>query len=453
MRHRVLVSDPLSEKGLALLRQTPGIEVDLETGRSGTELASIIGDYDALIVRSATRVDAGLLAHARRLRIIGRAGTGVDNIDVEAATKRGVIVVNAPGGNTVTTAEHAIALLLSLCRKIPQATASMKGGKWEKKRFLGTEIFQKTLGIIGLGNIGKIVADRAKGLGMRVIAHDPYLSPEVSKKLGVEAVAFDDLLRRADFITLHTPLNDQTRHILDRKAFERMKRGVKIVNCARGGLIDEAALLSAIDAGIVSGAALDVFEVEPPPPGYSLLEREAVIATPHLGASTAEAQDQVALSVARTIRAFLLEGTIENAVNVPAVSAIERNRLAPWLKLAGKMGSFLMQFCQRIPPEITITYAGEILQHDLAPLTCAFLKGFMQPMDEGVNFVNAPWIARERGIAVREIRQHRPGDYQSEIAARIDAPCEVTEIAGTVFEGVEPRIIRIGDFRVETAVE
>ncbi len=450
---RVLVSDKLVDEGLEVLAGAPGIELDHRPGIDADELRRILPEYDGLIIRSGTKVTADLIEVARNLRVIGRAGIGVDNIDLAAATARGIIVMNTPEGNAITTAEHAIALMTSLARSIPQATASMRAGQWDKSKFRGIELFNRVLGVIGLGNIGGIVADRARGLRMRVIAYDPIVSEEQAQRLGVERVSFDDLVERADVITIHVPLTKDTRGLIGAREFARMKDGVLLVNAARGGIVDEAALLDALECGKVAGAALDVFENEPPPADHPLLARADVIATPHLGAATEQAQLNVAIAVAEQVREYLESGVVRNAVNLPPVSAEELERLRPYIALGEKLGLFQGQTCSAIE-EIDVECAGEVAELNVTPVTLAVLKGLLEPwVGERVNFVNAPVIAQQRGIRVVESKSAAYEDYRSLLTVRLkSADCEQL-VAGTIFGNVQPRIVRVDDFRLEAVPE
>ncbi len=450
---KVLVSDPLAAPGLEILARAPGIEVDHRPGLSPGELSEAIRDADGLVIRSGTKVTADVIAAAEKLRVIGRAGIGVDNVDVAAASARGIVVVNTPEGNNVTTAEHAIALLVSLARHVPQATASMKQGKWEKKKFQGMELYNRTLGVLGLGNIGRIAAERARGLGMRVIAYDPHIATEVAQKLDVELVAFDELLARADAITVHVPRTKETTGLLGAKAFAKAKPGVLIVNAARGGIVDEAALLDALDSGKVGGAALDVFSEEPPPPDHPLLAHERVICTPHLGASTEQAQLNGSIAVAEQVRDYLLEGVIRNAVNVPSISPELLAQVRPYLLLGEKLGRFQGQLCPGAIEEIEIEYAGDVAELRVAPITIAVLKGLLESVSDRVNMVNAPILAQERGIRVVESKSNRSEDFASVITTRVRG-CDLDRlIAGAVFHGGQPRIVRVDDFMLEAIPE
>ena len=449
---KVLVSDPLAPQGLEILERARGMQVVYRPGLSPSELLAEIADANGLVIRSETKVTADVLAAAKQLQVVGRAGIGVDNVDVPAATVRGVVVMNTPGGNNITTAEHAVALLVSLARHIPQATASLKQGRWEKSRFMGMELYHRTLGVIGLGRIGRIVADRARGLGMKVIAYDPYLAEGVLPKLEVELVPLDELYARADAITLHVPKTKDTAALLGRAAFAKMQRGVLIVNAARGGIVDEAALLEALESGQVGGAALDVFEKEPPPKDHPLVLHERVICTPHLGASTEQAQVNVAVAVAEQVRDYLLSGIIGNAVNVPSISREAYGLVRPYLELGIKLGRFQGQLCPGKIDQIEVEYSGDAATLDVAPITVAVLKGLLESASEQVNMVNAPVIARERGIRVIESKSSRPSDFASAITTRVSG-CLERLVAGAVFHGGQPRIVRIDDFMLEAIPE
>lgn len=449
---KVLVSDKISEKGVEILKKA-GLEVDVKTGMKPDELKSCISEYHGLVIRSATKVTAEIIDAAKNLKVIGRAGSGLDNVDKAAASKKGIVVMNTPGGNTVTTAEHAIALLFSIARLIPQATSSMKQGKWEKKKFMGVELYNKTLGIIGLGNIGSQVAKKAQGLEMVVIAYDPFLSEDKAKTLGVQKVELSELFKRADFITIHSPMTPETKNLINAETIKHMKNGVRIINCARGGIVNEKDLYDALVSGKVAGAALDVFEKEPPD-DYSLIKLENVISTPHLGASTEEAQENVALAIAEQIADYLVNGTIRNAVNFPSIPADQVARLQPYLNLAEKIGSFASQVFEGGITEVTIEYRGDAAELNTEPVTIAALKGLLNPiLLETVNFVNAPIIAKERGIEVKETKSSDAGDYQSTIALRIKAKDKESFFAGTLLSKKDPRIIRIDNFAVEIVPE
>ncbi len=447
---KILISDKLSPAAVDIFRAR-GLEVDLRPGLTPSELRAIIGPYDGLAIRSASKVTKELLEAATNLKVVGRAGIGVDNVDVKAATARGVVVMNTPNGNAITTAEHAIALMFALARQIPEATQSTKAGKWEKNRFMGVELFAKTLGLIGCGNIGSIVADRAIGLKMKVIAYDPFLSEERALALGVEKVALADLLARADIITLHTPLTEETRDILSRAALAKTKRGVRIINCARGGLIDEAALYDALRAGHVAGAALDVFAVEPATEN-PLFALENVVCTPHLGAATSEAQENVALQVAEQMSDFLLTGAVTNAINMPSLSAEDAPRLKPYMELCRQLGAFAGQLTQAregVLRRITIEYEGQVAALNHKPLTAAALAGLLSPMFAGVNMVNAPVLARERGLDIAETVLDRPSEYQTLVRVTVATDEHERSVAGTLFAGAKPRLIEIKGIQVE----
>jgi D-3-phosphoglycerate dehydrogenase len=449
MTPRVLVSDKLSETAVQIFRDR-GIAVDYlpDLGKDKDALLAAIPNYDGLAIRSATKVTPKLIAAATRLKVVGRAGIGVDNVDLAAATQRGIVVMNTPFGNAITTAEHAIAMMMALARQIPAADASTQAGKWEKNRFMGVELFNKTLGVIGCGNIGAIVADRALGLKMRVIAYDPFLSPERAIEIGVEKVELDDIFRRADFITLHTPLTEKTRNIIDAAALARCRKGVRIINCARGGLVAEEALYEALMSGQVAGAALDVFEAEPAT-SHRLFGLENVVCTPHLGASTGEAQENVALQVAEQMADYLLNGAVSNALNMPSISADEAPRLSPFITVAEKLGSFAGQLTEEPIERIVIEYAGEVGEMNTRALTSAALAGVLRPMLGLVNMVSAPVVARERGIKVDEVRQSQRGAYETYIRLTVKAPSLERSVAGTVFSDGKARLIQIKGIDME----
>lgn len=447
---KVLVSDNLGEVGINIFKQEEEIELDVKTGLSPEELKSIIGDYDALAIRSATKVTADLLGAASRLKVIGRAGIGLDNVDIPAATKKGIVVMNTPGGNVVTTAEHAISMMMALTRNIPQATASMKAGRWDKKKLQGREIMNKTLGVIGFGKIGSVVADRARGLKMRVIVYDPVVQPEVIEKQGFEPVSLESLYQQADYITIHVPKNQNTLGMVNKDAFAKMKDGVMIVNCARGGIIEEGDLQAALESGKVAGAALDVFSTEPPPADHPLLGNDKVILTPHLGASTLEAQTNVAVAVANQIIAYLKNNNIINAVNVPAVSGQLLEKLQPYLFLADRMGCMQAQFAAGQLKEIHISYNGEFQGLDLSPVTTSLLKGLLDVLiKDGVNAVNAPVLAKDMGIKIQESTASESLEFLNLITSKVvTTEMEIT-VAGTVFGKSDSRIVKIDDFRIE----
>lgn len=447
---KVLVSDKLSPKGIKIFEETEGIHVDVKTGMSAEELLACIPDYDALVVRSATKVTSTVIKAAKNLKVVGRAGSGVDNIDTEAATKNGIVVMNTPGGNTITTAEHAIAMLLALCRHIPQANASMKQKKWEKKLFMGTEYFGKTLGILGLGKIGVEVAKRAKGLMMKVIAYDPYISSGAAQKLEVELVELDELFKRSDFITIHTPKSQETTNLINAQSIAKMKDGVKIINCARGGIVNEQDIADAVKNGKVSGAAFDVFSKEPPSEDNPLYGIPQIIMTPHLGASTEEAQDKVAVDIAYQIVDMLKNGTICNALNAPCVAKEVLTNIKPYITLAEKMGSLVCQISEGRMSQFWIHYSGEVLNNDLGPITVAAIKGLLRPiLQEEVNDVNAMLIAKEREIRIEEVKESTIGAFSSLITLTLKTDKGQTTIAGTLFNRVDPRIVKLNGFDVE----
>ncbi|MGE4357469.1 MAG: phosphoglycerate dehydrogenase [Candidatus Omnitrophota bacterium] len=447
---KILVSDPLAEEGLKILREEKGFQVDVKLKQSEEAIKEIIGDYDALIVRSETKVTAGIIEKADRLKVIGRAGVGLDNVDVEAATKRGIIVMNAPEGNTISTAEHTMSMMLALSRNIPQADASLRKGEWNRKKFMGVELYRKTLGIIGLGRIGREVAKRAMSFGMKVIAYDPYLSFDKAKSLGIELVGWEDLLSKADYISFHIPLTEETKNMISENEFKIMKRGVRIINCARGGVIDEKALLKAIEEGIVAGAALDVFEKEPPG-DHPLLKLDKVIATPHLGASTQEAQIGVSIDIAQQIKDVLLGRGVRNAVNFPCMETSLLELLKPYLNLAECLGSMHTQLTEGHIKEVKIKYVGEFWNNvDIQPLTIAFIKGMLSPiLQETVNFVNAPFIAKERGIKIDEIKTNEIEDFANVISSEVITDKKKNVITGALFANNSARIVKINEFYVE----
>ncbi|MFM9845456.1 MAG: phosphoglycerate dehydrogenase [Dongiaceae bacterium] len=443
----VLIADELSPRALEIFGER-GIATEVRVGLKPPELAVALNGHAGLAVRSGAKVTKDVLAAAKDLKVVGRAGIGVDNIDVPAATQRGIVVMNTPHGNSITTAEHAIALMMALARQIPAADKSTHAGKWEKSRFMGVELAGKTLGVVGCGNIGAIVADRAHGLKMRVLAFDPYLSEERACDLGVQKVELDDLLARADFITLHTPLTDSTRHIIDAKALAKTRPGMRLINCARGGLVDEVALKAALDSGHVAGAALDVF-AEEPAKANPLFGMDTVIATPHLGASTSEAQEKVAIQVAEQMADFLLTGAVSNALNMPSVTAEEAPRLRPYMALAQLLGSFAGQLTHSGLKAVTIEYEGHAAELNTRPITAAALAGLLTPLLDSVNMVNAPVLARERNIEVTEIRHDRPGDYQTLMRLAVVTDRRSRDVAGTLFGGDKPRIVEIKGIRIE----
>ena len=446
---KVLISDALSPAAVQIFRDR-GIEVDFQPalGKDKEKLAAVVGNFDGLAVRSATKVTSKVLEQARNLKVIGRAGIGVDNVDIPAATARGIIVMNTPFGNSITTAEHAISLMLALARQIPEADASTRAGKWEKNKFMGVEIFGKTLGVIGCGNIGSIVADRATGLRMKVVAFDPFLSQERADDLGVEKVEIDQLFRRADFITLHTPLTDKTRNIISAGAIKNMKKGVRIINCARGGLVDEAALYEALKSGQVAGAAFDVFVTEPATEN-PLFHLPNVVCTPHLGAATSEAQENVALQIAEQMSDYLLRGAITNAINFPSISAEEAPKLKPFIALAEKLGSFAGQLTETGISKVQLAYEGAVAQMNTKALTSAALAGLLRPMLGDVNVVSAPVVAKERGIVIEEVTREMPEDYESLITVTVTTERQTRHVSGTVFADGRPRIVNIKGIRMD----
>jgi D-3-phosphoglycerate dehydrogenase len=451
---KVLISDNLHQAGIDILKSHPNIDVVARPGMKPEELLAEIKDADALVIRSATKVTADLIAASPRLKVVGRAGTGLDNVDIPAASKRGIVVMNTPGGNTITTAEHALSLMMALARNISQAANSMREGKWEKKKFQGTELFNKTLGIIGMGRIGTVVAERALGLRMRVLCYDPFITQELAAKIGAESVSLDELLARSDFITIHTPKTKDTAKLLGKEAFMKMKPGVRLINCARGGLIDEAALLEALQTGKVAGAALDVYETEPPAADWPLRELPNLVCTPHLGASTEEAQANVAVAVCEQILELLLYGTIKNAVNAPSVSQEAMAQLKPYLTLAEALGAFQAQISEGPVTAVAIAYVGEVAKLDTKPLTHSILKGLLSPVvGDEVNYVNAPAMAASRGIHIREEKADATEDFSTLIRLTVKAGKEENLVAGTIFGKYEPRLVRINKFRMEVVPE
>ena len=447
---KILVSDPLSEGGLKILKDVKEFQVDVKTELKPEELKEIIKDYDALIVRSATKVTKDIINSGTRLKVVGRAGVGLDNVDLEAATQKGIIVMNTPAGNTISTAEHTLSMILALSHNIPQANASMKQGEWKRSKFIGVELYNKILGIIGLGRIGKEVARRALSFGMKILAYDPFLSKEAAQGLGVEIVELKELLSQSDYITVHTPLTDETKHIISTKEFAAMKKGARVINCARGGIIDEAALANAVKEGKVAGAAIDVFEKEPPSPDCELLKLDNVITTCHLGASTEEAQVNVAIEVAEIVRDALLGRGIRNAANYPSVEAEVYRALEPYINLSEKIGQFSSQLVEGRFQELSISYSGEIIHYDLTPLTLALVKGVLSPiLKETVNFINATSLAKERGIKIKEAKTSREEEFITLIKLDIKTDKETRRIAGTLSPNKKPRIVKIDDYYVE----
>jgi len=447
---KILVSDPLSEEGLKILKDVREFQVDVKTELKPEALKEIIKDYDALIVRSATKVTKDVIEQAAKLKVIGRAGVGLDNVDLEAATQKGVIVMNTPGGNTISTAEHTMSMILALSRNIPQANASTKKGEWKRSKFMGVELYNKVLGVVGLGRIGSEVAKRALSFEMKVLAYDPFLSREVAESLGVEIVELKEILERSDYISVHTPLTDETKHMISTKEFALMKNGVRIVNCARGGIIDELALVNAVKDGKVAGAAMDVFEKEPLLADNELLKLDNVVTTPHLGASTEEAQVNVAIEVAEIVRDALLGKGIRNAANYPCLEAEVYKILEPYINLGERLGSFSAQLVEGRFQELNINYSGEFTKHDLSPLTMSLVKGLLSPiLKDTVNFINAVSIARERGIRIKESKSSREEEFVNLVILEIRTDKETRRIAGTLSSNKQPRIVKIDEYYVE----
>jgi D-3-phosphoglycerate dehydrogenase len=447
---KVLISDKMNPLAAEIF-QKAGVEVDVKTGMSPEELKEVIGEYDGLAIRSATKVTADIISAAKNLKVIGRAGIGVDNVDREAATAAGIIVMNTPFGNSITTAEHAIAMMFALARQIPQANESTHAGKWEKSKFMGVELYGKTLGVIGCGNIGSIAANRGLGLKMDVIAFDPFLTDERAVEIGVSKVELDELFEKADFITLHVPKNEKTKGLLNKEAFAKMKDGVRIINCARGGIIVEEDLKEALDSGKVAGAALDVFETEPAT-GNVLFGHPNVICTPHLGASTTEAQVNVALQVAEQMADYLMNGAITNALNMPSISAEDAPRLKPYMRLAEQLGSFAGQITESAIKDIEIEYQGPVAELNTRPLTQLILSSLLKPLLDTVNMVNAPQLAKARGIDVSETKSATSKDYQTAIIIRVKTEERDRTLTGTLFAGTEPRIVEVEGVPIEAAL-
>jgi D-3-phosphoglycerate dehydrogenase len=444
---KILVTDPLAPEGLDVFKSAEGFEVDVRIGLNADQLKKICSAYDGWVIRSGTKITDELIEAATNLKVIGRAGVGYENIDADAATKRGIVVMNTPGGNNVTTGEHTIALMMALARHIPEAVASLKSGKWERNRFVGVELCNKTIGVIGLGNVGRIVAERAAALRMKVIGYDPFIAAENIARMGVEAGTLDDILRKSDFITVHVPLTPETQGLINTAAFAKMKRGVRIINCARGGIVDEHDLALAIKSGKVAGAALDVYVDEPPAPDHPLLRLDQVVSTPHLGASTDEAQLNVAIAVAEQMVDFLTKGIVRYAVNVPSISPELLAVLRPYLTLGEKLGSLHTQIGGMLPNEVQIEYRGDVAQYNVAILTVAVLKGLLSPvLESAVNYVNAPVVAKERGIKIVESKSEEAGDFASSIILRAKNGKESLEIEGAMFGAQHPRIVRVNHF-------
>ena len=449
----ILIADALSD-GWQDALAGDGIQVNANPGLSSDELLSVIGKYDGLIVRSATQVTRDLISAGTSLRAIGRAGAGVDNIDIDAATERGIVVLNAPGGNTISTAEHTVAMMLALSRNIPQATASIRSGKWDRRSYTGVELEGKVLGIIGVGRVGLQVAHRARAFGMRVIAFDPVFSSEMAEQNQIQLASNDEIFAASDYITLHAPLIKETRHVIDDDAIARCKDGVRILNCARGGLVEDAALLRGIESGKVAGAALDVFEVEPPPPDYPLAMREEVICTPHLGASTHEAQEKVARQIAVSVLDALKGNPVQGAINLPAVDPEMFDAIQPYMVLGDRVGALIAQLSDGSLKKMTIDYQGEVLEHATSPMTAAVLKGAVSGLsNEPVTYVNAPIFARKRGVQIEERRSTNQPDYVNLITVQAETSTETTTVTATVFGKRDPRLIRIDAYEVKAKLE
>jgi len=449
---KVLVADELSVEGVEILKSGKDLEVDVRVGLKPADLKAIVGGYDAIAVRSATKVTSEILEAGTRLKVVGRAGVGVDNVDLDAANRRGVVVMNTPGGNTITVAELTVAMLMAVSRHVPQATASVKAGKWEKKRFQGRELFGKTLGVVGIGNIGSVVVDRCLGMKMKVVAYDPFISEAAARDMGCEPVTLDELLRRSDYVSIHVPLTEQTRGLFGKDALAKMKRGAFLVNCARGGIVDEAALHDALASGALGGAALDVFAEEPVRPDHPLLKLDSFICTPHLGASTEEAQQSVATALAEQMVDFLCHGTIRNAINVPSVSRELMEQLGPWLSLGRTLGALAGQLSPEGVTEVEVAVCGEVGQHPLRPVVIQVLKGLLSQFSENVNEVNAPVFAKERGIQVIEQRRGEHDDFTSSLGVTVRGKGQVA-VEGTVFGRRDPRIVRVNQFDIEAVPE
>jgi len=449
---KILISDPLSEEGLKILKDVKEFQVDVKTDLKPDALKEIIGEYQALVVRSATKVTREIVEKAAKLKVIGRAGVGLDNVDLEAATEKGIIVMNTPGGNTISTAEHTMSMILALSRNIPQANSSIKKGEWKRSKFMGVEVYNKILGIVGFGRIGSEVAKRAFSFGMKVLAYDPFLSREVAESLGVEVVELKELLEQADYITVHAPLTEATRHIISNEEFSLMKKGARVINCARGGIIDEAALVNAVKQGKVIGAALDVFEKEPPDFSSEVVKLDNIITTPHLGASTEEAQVNVAIEVAEIVRDALLGKGIRNAANYPSVDGEAYKTLEPYINLAERLGMFSSQLAEGRLEELNISYGGDIIKHNLTPLTLALVKGALFPsLQETVNFINATALAKQRGIKIKEAKTSKETEFVTLIQLEIKTDKKTHIVSGTLSANKQPRIVKIDDYYVEVS--
>jgi D-3-phosphoglycerate dehydrogenase / 2-oxoglutarate reductase len=449
---KILVSDPLSEEGLKILREEKDLQVDVNTELKPEILKEIIKGYDALVVRSATKVTKEIIDAAAKLKVIGRAGVGLDNVDLEAATQKGIIVMNTPAGNTISTAEHTMSMIMSLSRNIPQANASCKKGEWKRSKFMGVELYGKVLGVVGFGRIGREVAKRAGSFGMRILAYDPFLSKEVAEEVGVEVLELNDLISQADYITVHTPLTEETKHIISDKQFAMMKKGVRLINCARGGIIDEIALIKALKEGKVAGVALDVFEKEPLSADSEFLKLDNVVLTPHLGASTEEAQVNVAVEVAEIVRDALLGRGIRNAANYPCLEAEASRTLEPYIRLAEKLGSFSSQLVEGRLEELNICYSGDIIKHNVTPLTLSLVKGLLSPMlQETVNFINSVALAKERGIKINESKSSREDEFVTLLQLELKTDKGSKKISGTLSSNKQPRVVKIDEYYVELA--
>ncbi len=449
---KILVSDSLSEEGLKILKEVKDFQVDVKTGMKPEDLEEVIKDYDALIVRSASKVTKDIIDGAKKLRVIGRAGVGLDNVDLAAATERGIVVMNAPAGNTISTCEHTMSMLLALARNIPQSNDSTKKGEWKRAKFMGVELYKKTLGIIGLGRIGREVARRALSFGMKIKGYDPYLSREVAEELGIEVVELKDLLNNSDFITVHVPLTDDTNHMLSDKQFDMLKKGARILNCARGGIIDEQALIKALKDGRAAGAALDVFETEPPDPNSELLKLDNVIVSCHLGASTEEAQVNVAIEIAECVGDFLLGKGIRNAANYPNIDAELYKVLKPYIIMSERLGNFASQLIEGRINEVEVKFSGEITKYDSASLTMAIMKGMLYPvLKETVNFINAIPLARSRGIQIKQTKTSVDEEFANLVSLTVKSDKGTKTVAATLSPKREPRIVKIDEFYVEAS--
>jgi D-3-phosphoglycerate dehydrogenase / 2-oxoglutarate reductase len=449
---KVLVADNLSEEGINILKREKELQVDVKTGLSPKDLAAAIGPYEALLVRSATKVTAEVIEKADKLKVIGRAGVGLDNVDLDAATRRGIICMNVPGGNTISTAEHTMSLMMALARRIPQADASLRSGKWERSKFVGTELCGKTLGILGLGKIGTEVAKRAQAFGMRIVAYDPFLSVEKAQQLNVELGNVEEVLKEADFVTVHVPLTSQTKHLIGAKELALMKKGSFVLNCARGGIVDEQALIQSIKDGKTAGAAIDVYETEPPPMDNPLFKVPQIVVTPHLGASTEEAQQNVAIEIAKQVADCLLGRGIRNAANMPSLDASSMKKLQPYVLLCEKMGSLASQLFESQISEVRVTYTGEVAVYDTAPLTLAVLKGILEPIvGENINYVNASFIASERGIKLVEAKSSQIEEFANLISVEVRSESANLIVCGTLSSKKEPRIVKIDRYFIETS--